>query len=75
MGRQGTGNFSKSGRKWDLEYCCRIGKVLRLRPNLELSWNIFVELMCKKLITHPAEREVKMIEGLCGKEKRSEAWV
>ena len=30
--------------------------------------------MCNA-ITHPAQREVKMIEGLYGKGKRSEVWV
>ena len=27
----------KSGRKWDLENFCEIGKILRLRQKLELS--------------------------------------
>ena len=30
--------------------------------------------MCNA-ITHPAQREVKMIEGLYGKGKMSEVWV
>ena len=31
------GNFSKSGRNWELEYFCEMGMNLRLRQNLELS--------------------------------------
>ena len=29
----------------------------------------------RNAITHPAQREVKMIEGLNGKGKRREVWV
>ena len=29
----------------------------------------------RNAITHPAQREVKMIEGLYGKVKRREVWV
>ena len=29
----------------------------------------------RKAITHPAQREVKMSEGLYGKGKRREVWV
>ena len=36
------GDFSKSERKWDLEYFCRIGVNLRLRQKSDLSKNNFV---------------------------------
>ena len=39
-----NGNFSKSGRKWDLEHFSEIGMILRLRQNLNLLWNIYAEL-------------------------------
>ena len=37
MGKQKTGSFFESGRKWDLEYFYEIGMILRLKQHLELS--------------------------------------
>ena len=44
MGKQKIRNFSKSGRKKDLEYFCEIGMILWLRQNLEMAKKIFAEL-------------------------------
>ena len=44
MGQQKRETFSKSERKWDFEYFCRVGMISGLRQKLELSENVFVEL-------------------------------
>ena len=42
MGQQKRGNFSKSERKWDLEYFCRVGMILRL-----IEFGIVLEYFCR----------------------------
>ena len=44
MGKQKSGKFSKSEGKWDLDYFCRTGKVLRLRQRMKLSEKSSVNL-------------------------------
>ena len=51
------GNFSKSGRKWDLEDFCEMGMNLRLLQNLKLSWNSFAKLKMDLEYFCPKRRE------------------
>ena len=62
MGEKEGRNFSKSGRKWDLEYFCEIEMNLRLRQNVEMSFlkmekNIFAEFKLDLECVCPKRRQ------------------
>ena len=54
------GNFSKSERKWDLEYFCEIGMILQL-TEFEIVLEYFYEIEVRiKLFLSEEEREEKL---------------